>query len=114
MTGFRIFLAALLTVVVGYTAATITNHGWNLFAVFFGDIGAMTWRGQFNLDFMGLLMLSGLWVMWRHHFSAAGIALGVGAAFGGCPFLSAYLLIVGTMTRGDVKAMLLGPNRAAR
>lgn len=36
------------------------SHAWNLFPVFFGDIAAMTWAGQFNADFTGFLLLSGL------------------------------------------------------
>jgi len=31
----------------------------------------MQWPGQFNLDFMCMLLLAGLWVSWRHRFSVA-------------------------------------------
>ena len=33
----------------------------------------MKWFGQFNLDFMGFLILSAIWVAWRNQFSAAGL-----------------------------------------
>lgn len=112
MNLFRLLLLALLLILVGYTALVIAEHGWNLFAVFFGDMAAMTWAGQFNLDFMGYLILSGLWTAWRHHFTPLGLALGVAAFFGGILFLTVYLLVVSYRVGGDVKAMLIGPARA--
>ena len=113
MTLFRFFLLAIILVVGAYTAVTIANHGMGLYPIFFGDIAEMTWRGQFNLDFLCFLMLSGLWVAWRHHFTIAGLLLGFVAFNFGAPFLSIYLLIASYQTNGDIKAMLLGPIRAA-
>lgn len=110
---FRLFLAACLMTILGYTAVTIANHGWNLVPVFFGDMAEMAWPGQFNLDFLCFLLLAGIWVMWRHQFRPTGLALGLVAVFGGMMFLSAYLLIQSLLTRGDVAALLLGPERAA-
>lgn len=111
MTLFRLFLAACLIALVAYTSATIANHGWNLLAVFFGDMAKMGWAGQFNLDFMTMLALSAIWVAWRHQFSAGGLALSVLAFFGGMMFLSVYLLVHIHRTRGDAKALLLGEAR---
>ena len=65
MVAFRVFLGTLLAVITIYTLAVVAEHGLNLFAVFFGDIGALGWPGQFNLDFLGMLMLSALWTAWR-------------------------------------------------
>ncbi|MEQ9520314.1 MAG: hypothetical protein RLN89_12840 [Parvibaculum sp.] len=110
---FRIFLAAIFTIVVVYTLFVGLEHGWNLVPLFFADIAAMTWAGQFNLDFMGFLLLAALWVAWRHHFSPAGLGLGLIASVGGIPFLSAYLLYASFQAEGDVKVILLGPQRAA-
>ena len=112
MTLFRLFLATCLTAILVYTGLTITNHGANLFPVFFGDMAKMAWPGQFNLDFTTFLLLAGLWVAWRHHFNPNGIALGVVAIFGGMLFLSAYLLVHSFKTGGDIKALLLGEARA--
>lgn len=112
MTLFRLFLVTCLTVITGYTLVTIANHGLDIFPIFFGDMAAMTWPGQFNLDFFCFLLLSGLWTAWRHHFSAGGIALGVAMTLLGFPLLSAYLLIASFKTNGDIKAMLLGEARA--
>lgn len=114
MTAFRVFLVAIFVVIAGYTAVVIANHGMGLLPVFFGDMAKMAWPGQFNLDFMCMLALSGLWVAWRHRFSGTGIALGLLAFFGGALFLSAYLLIASARAGGDVKELLLGTGRAAR
>ncbi len=109
----RALLALILTVLSAYTAIVISNHGWNLLAVFFGDMAAMNWAGQFNLDFMGFLTLSALWTAWRHHFSPAGLALAIVAFFGGMAFLTIYLLIASYQVKGDIRALLLGARRAS-
>lgn len=111
MTLFRLFLITCLIAIAGYTSVTIAGHGWNLLPVFFGDMAAMGWPGQFNLNFMGFLALSAIWVAWRHQFSGAGLGLAVTAFFGGMLFLSIYLLVQIRRTGGDVKALLLGPSR---
>lgn len=112
MTSFRVFLAGFAILLTGYTAVTVSQHGLNLLPVFFGDMAAMGWPGQFNLDFMGFLALSAIWVAWRHRFAPAGLALGVLAFFGGMLFMTLYLLIQTYRTSGDVAALLLGPERA--
>jgi hypothetical protein len=112
MTAFRILLAAMFVVLLGYTVIVIEGHGLNLFAVFFGDMAKMGWPGQFNLDFMLMLMLSATWVAWRHRFSPSGLGLGLLAFLGGALFLAVYLLVLSLRTRGDVRTMLLGPSRA--
>ena len=112
MSAFRGLLLFLFTGVVGYTAVVIADHGLGLFAIFFADIAKLGWPGQFNVDFMSLLTLSGLWLAWRHHFSPAGIALGVLGFFGGAPVLTAYLFLVSLEAKGDVNELLLGKARA--
>ena len=107
------FLAAIFLVVVAYTAVVIGKHGWNFAPVFFGDIAALSWRGQFNMDFTGFLLLSGLWVAWRHEFSAVGLLLAVVAILGGIVFLSAYLLVASRSAGNDTKVLLLGARRAS-
>jgi hypothetical protein len=111
MNAFRALLIVLWLIIAGYTAIVISNHGPGLLEVFFGDMAAMGWPGQFNLDFMSLLALSGLWVAWRHRFSGAGLALGALAFVGGGLFLTAYLLVVSFQARGDINEVLLGRTR---
>lgn len=111
MTLFRLFLIAALGIITAYTAVVVANHGLNLFPAFFGDMAAMGWAGQFNLDFMFMLVLSALWTAWRNGFSAGGLSLGVVAFFGGMPFLSIYLLFLIARTGGDMRRILLGDAR---
>ena len=112
MTLFRLFLVAALGVITVYTAVVVANHGLNLFPAFFGDMAAMGWAGQFNLDFMFMLALSALWTAWRNGFSAGGLGLAVVAFFGGMPFLCTYLLYLLSRTGGDLRRVLLGDVRA--
>ena len=114
MIAFRAYLVILLACLTGYTLITGANHGWNLLPVFFSDMAAMTWPGQFNTDFLTFLSLSALWVAWRHHFSGAGLALGIVAFFGGMMFLAPYLLWASVQLAGDTKVLLLGKARASR
>jgi hypothetical protein len=111
MTLFRLLLALIFTAITLYTGVVIANHGLNLLPVFFGDMATLAWPGQFNLDFMCMLALSGLWVAWRHRFSGPGIALGLVAFFGGALFLSVYLLVESFRASGNVEALLLGQRR---
>jgi hypothetical protein len=113
MTLFRIFLVTIIAVVGVYTAIVIANHGMGLYPIFFADMQDMTWRGQFNLDFLCFLIMSGVWVAWRHAFSATGLVLGFAAFNLGAPFLAAYLLVESGRNKGDSAAILLGKARAA-
>jgi hypothetical protein len=113
MKKLRVILAVIFIGITLYTIVTISEHGWSLLPVFFGDMAAMGWPGQFNFDFMCFLILSGLWVSWRHHFSMTGLVLGLVAVFGGALFLSAYLFINSYRVNEDMNALLLGPRRAA-
>ncbi len=112
MTLFRIFLVLIFTSIAAYTSIVTARYGLDILPIFFGDIGSLTWPGQFNLDFFCFLLLSGFWLAWRHHFSPAGLVLGIMGVFGGAPLLSAYLLIMSFKVNGDVKALLLGDIRA--
>jgi hypothetical protein len=46
-------------------------------------MAAMTWPGQFNFDFMGLLLLLGLSVSWSHQHPPCDLVLGLFAVFDG-------------------------------
>jgi hypothetical protein len=112
MTVFRILLTVLFLWVVGYTIPVLAEHGIApLFPTFFGDMTRLDWPGQFNADFFGFLLLSGIWVAWRNHYSPVGLALAVVAVLGGIPFLTAYLFIMSFKVDGDMKTLLLGVGR---
>ena len=110
---FRIYLVVVLACLTVYTLFVGSSHGWNLLPVFFSHIAEMTWPGQFNFDFMTFLGLSGIWVVWRHQFSASGIALAVLAFFGGMMFPAPYLLYAGVQAGGDARVLLLGKERSS-
>lgn len=112
MNLFRIYLVVVFSCLTVYTLIVGSNHGWNLLPIFFSNIAEMTWSGQFNLDFITFLSLSGIWVAWRHQFSAGGVALGVVAFFGGMMFLAPYLLYTSVKADGDAKVLLLGKERS--
>jgi hypothetical protein len=112
VTAFRILLVLLWTIIVVYTGIVIANHGWGLLEIFFRDMAAMGWSGQFNLDFTSLLTLSALWVAWRHRFSSGGLALALLAFFGGGLFLTTYLFVVSIIAKGDMTEVMLGRLRA--
>jgi hypothetical protein len=111
VTVLRVLLIALCAILVGHTGVVDSNHGMGLFNVFFRDMAAMGWPGQFNLDFMFMLALSALWVAWRHEFSIAGLVLGLLAFLGGSLFLTTYLCVLSWLTIGDMEQVLLGKRR---
>lgn len=112
MRAFRIYLMAFVAFLGVYTLIVGSRHGWNLLPVFFGDMAAMTWPGQFNADFLGFLSLSGLWLAWRHRFSPGGLVLGVCGLFGGMMVLGPYLVWASSRADADVRTLLLGESRA--
>ena len=112
MRAFRGYLVVVILALATYTVLVGLREGWNLLPIFFGDIAAMTWPGQFNADFLGFLTVSGLWLAWRHRFSPGGLALGVLGVFGGMMVLAPYLIYASLEARGNVGVLLLGPTRA--
>lgn len=104
-------LLRLLCVIIFVSLSVYTGPVFmaepNLFPAFFGQIAAGGWQGQFNLDFLFMLTLSGLWVGWRHGLNPAGLALGVVAFLGGAQFLSVYLFVQ-SFRCGSVREILVG------
>jgi len=113
MTFFRGFLLIVFVSILIYTAVTISGHGLNLLPVFFGDMKAMAWPGQFNFDFMMFLALSALWTAWRNNYSTKGLCLAVAAFFGGMLFLSAYLLFLTFRADGSLLHVMIGDRAPA-
>ncbi|NCN08927.1 MAG: hypothetical protein GW938_03670 [Leptospira sp.] len=113
MNVFRIILLLMTIAILTITLIVGLNHGWDLLTIFFSDIMALTWPGQFNFDFMCFLILSGLWVAWRNNFSTGGITLGLLASVAGIMFLAPYLLFLSYRSEGDMKVILLGESRTS-
>ncbi len=113
MSALRILLLLLALAILPYTFYTIAQEGFTLFSVFFDDLQSLSWSGQFNLDFLTYLILSSLWVAWRHEFSGQGMLLALCASVLGMCFLALYLLITSFQVKGDLIHLLLGNKRAA-
>lgn len=106
----KLLSLGLFIIIAIYTPFAIANDGWNLIPIFIGDITAVTWSGQFNLDFASYLIITALWVMWRHKFSMTGVLLGVIASVGGMLFFAPYLFFA-AQRADDVRGLLLGENK---
>lgn len=108
MLAFRTLLSFFIVCILFYTSAVIVDHGWNLFPVFFEDIYAVNWNGQFNADFTCFLTLSGIWLAWRHNFTTNGILFGIFGFFGGIMVLAPFLLYTSIKEKGNISRILLG------
>ncbi len=109
MRGFALFCLVLWAMLVGYTTVTVANHGFGLLPIFFGDIAEMAWPGQFNFDFLLMLILSASWTAWRNRGAGAvRWLLTLLAMFGGASFLLVYLPYLIFRHGGDMAAVLLG------
>lgn len=91
-----------------YTFFAFQNQGADLWQVFTANIASMTWSGQFNLDFLCYLILSGLWIMWRNHYSLYSILGGMAAMVLGIVVFAPYLIVLLVKENGDLKKVLTG------
>lgn len=106
------FIAGLMLIAASiYTTFVVLDHGVNFVPEYIGNIVAMNWAGQFQIDFSCYLILSALWIGWRHRFSGAGIALSMMGLVGGILFFSAYLVVISVIEKGDVASLVLGSQR---
>ncbi len=108
MTRFRYALIAMTVLIVAFTVAAFANGGINLITPFLTPILALSWQGQFNVDFACYLVLSGIWMAWRGGFSSESIALGVLAPPLGILFFAPYLIYLVGKSNGDPRQLLLG------
>jgi hypothetical protein len=67
-------LRLLLWLFIGLNTLTATrSEGWDFLNSFLQTCQKPGWNAQFLADFSCYLLLSGLWLMWRHRFSPLGI-----------------------------------------
>ena len=111
MIFLRIVVVILFVVLAVYTAVVMANHGTGFGPVFMGDLYAMNWSGQFNLDFFSYVVLSCLWIAWRHAFSPLGIVLALIGLIGGMLYFAIYLFVAIGQANGDMHALLLGAQK---
>ena len=94
MAQFRLLLIAITVVIVVFTIAAVANDGWDLLPHFFDPIVELSWQGQFNVDFITYLILSGVWMAWRGGFTGVSIGLGLFAPLLGILFLDLAKLAI--------------------
>jgi hypothetical protein len=105
---FKTLLIGQTIGLITYTFFAFQNEGANLFRVFINNLISLTWSGQFNLDFLCYLMLSGLWIMWRNKFTVKSIILGSIAMVLGIVLFAPYLLWLTNKENGNLKRVLIG------
>lgn len=108
MSVLKIFSISLLVILATYTVFVVSNQGFDFLTGFIGDIFSVTWRGQINIDFSAYLMLSALWVAWRHQFSVFGLGIAVVVMIGGMLLFAPYLIYEIARSKGEMSVLLMG------
>ena len=111
MSNKNVFKALLVIQTLGllvYTFIAFHTEGASLISVALNNIKSLTWSGQFNLDFLCYLTISGIWIMWRNKFSGISILVGTVAMILGIVFFAPYLLWLMDKEKGDLKRVLVG------
>lgn len=111
MTNYKYFKTLLIVQTIGlltYTYFAFQTEGADLFSVFINNVLSLNWSGQFNLDFLCYLTLSGFWIMWRNKFTNESILLGLVAMVLGIVLFAPYLLWLTNKENGDIKRILIG------
>jgi hypothetical protein len=111
MSSNNVFKTLLVVQTIGlliYTFIAYQIEGPDLFGVFINNIKSLKWSGQFNLDFLCYLTLSGFWIMWRNQFTTKSIILGAVAMVLGIVLFAPYLLWLTNKENGDLKRVLVG------
>lgn len=102
-------LLGLQTLIVGiYTVYVGLHEGMNFPQVTISNLLSLQWIGQFTLDFICYLLLSGLWIMWRNRYSTQSIIIGGLAMILGIIVFAPYFIYVLGKEQGDLGKVLLG------
>jgi hypothetical protein len=111
MSRDNLFKVLLIIQAIGltiYTFLVYSANGADLFSVFIHNIASFNWSGQFNLDFLCYLVLSGLWIMWRSKFNIKSLIIGTSAMILGIVLFAPYLFWLTHKENGDLKRVLIG------
>ncbi len=108
MTTLRLFLGLATLAIYLFTYLAITSQGLNWPAVAVGDLIALNWRSQFDVDFIVHLLLLATWVAWREGFTAKGYVFGALSIVMGGMFSFPYLIYASVKAGGDPVRLLLG------
>ena len=108
MQQIRVILIVMILTISFTTIAAIVNEGANLLPHLLTPIFALTWQGQFNVDFACYLILTGIWVAWRGGFSRASSVTGLIASVAGILFVAPLLIYYIHQAQSDPRRFLLG------
>jgi len=87
----RILLFLMLAILGVFTFNAWNAEGFMVIETALKNIQGGGWNAQFNFDFLCYLILSGIWIAWRHQFRWKGLLLGILAMVGGMLFFAPYL-----------------------
>lgn len=107
-TALKILLIVQTVGLLIYTMVAFQNEGPDLLGVFLQNVVSWNWSGQFNLDFLCYLVLSGLWIMWRNKFVGKYILLGGAAMVLGIVLFAPYLIWLINKEKGNLKRVFVG------
>jgi hypothetical protein len=105
---FKTLLVLQTMGLLAYTIVAYQREGANLLSVFITNVTSLNWSGQFNLDFLCYLTLSGLWIMWRNKFTGKSILVGILAMVLGIVLFAPYLFWLTNQENGDLKRVFIG------
>lgn len=108
MTLLKLFLILSSVLIFAITIFVVSANGINWPAIFFGDVLEISWRSQFNVDFLIHLFLLATWITWRENFTAKGYFFGFLSIFLGGMFGFLYILYASFQAKGDAKSLLVG------
>ncbi len=92
VTTIRVFLLVSTVAIYLFTYLAVASHGLDWPSIAVGDILALNWRSQFDIDFIIHLLLMATWVSWRERFSPKGLIYGLLSIVLGGMFSFPYLI----------------------
>lgn len=108
MTILRAFLLASTVAIYLLTYFAIAAYGINWPAIAAGDILALNWRSQFDVDFAIHLLLLATWISWREGFTLRGHIFGFLSIVMGGMFSFPYLIHASYVSKGNPTKIVLG------
>ena len=112
VTILRVLLLASTIVIYVFTYSAVAAQGINWPTVALGDILALNWRSQFDVDLVIHLLLLATWISWREGFSMKGHIFGFLSIVMGGMFSFPYLLHAIYAANGNPVVTLLGGHQS--
>ena len=104
----RIFLVVATVAIYALTLIATVKGGLNWPAVAISDLLELSWRSQFNTDFLVHLFLLATWVVWREGATLKAYVYGFLSIVLGGMFSFPYIVYATYKAHAEPKALLLG------